>query len=65
MNDIEMLKASGEGVAVSNARDAVKAAADLTLEWSNNEDGVARHCERLLEEGRLQGLLGGTKLVLV
>lgn len=65
MNDIEMLKASGQGVAVSNARDAVKAAADLTLEWSNNEDGVARHCERLLAEGRLQGLLGGTKLVLV
>lgn len=65
MNDIEMLTASGLGVAMSNARNAVKAAADLTLEWSNNEEGVARKCEQLLADGRLQGMLGGTKLVLV
>jgi len=52
-NDIEMLKAAGLGVAMANAKPEVKAAADLTLEWSNADDGVARQCERLLAEGRL------------
>lgn len=39
-NDIPMLKAAGTGVAMGNATEAVKAAADaVTL--SNNEDGIA------------------------
>ena len=53
-NDIEMLKASGLGVAMANAKAEVQAAADLTLEWSNADDGVARQCELLLAEGRLR-----------
>lgn len=55
-NDIEMLRASGLGVAMRNARDAAKAAADHTLPWSNIEDGVARQCE-LMQQGSAQGLL--------
>jgi len=31
-----------------------KQAADVVLEWSNADDGVARWCERLRDEGRLQ-----------
>ena len=52
-NDIEMLRASGLGVAMANAKAEVKAAADLTLAWSNDEDGVARQVELLRAEGRL------------
>ena len=39
-NDIEMLQASGLGVAVDNARAEVKAIADYTT-LKNTEDGVA------------------------
>lgn len=46
-NDIPMLRQAGIGVAMGNAADAVKAAADyITL--SNNEDGIAAALERLL-----------------
>ena len=46
-NDIPMLKEAGIGVAMGNAGDAVKAAADhVTL--SNNEDGIAAALEQLL-----------------
>jgi len=41
-NDISMLKASGCGIAVSNAIDAVKSVADVITDFSNNEDGLAR-----------------------
>jgi len=44
-DDIESLKACGVGVAVANAIDAVKEAADEITE-SNDEDGVARWLER-------------------
>ncbi|KAL3898435.1 MAG: hypothetical protein SGPRY_012839 [Prymnesium sp.] len=50
------LQASGLGVAMANAKPEVKAAADLTLEWSNADDGVARQCEILLAEGRLRAM---------
>jgi len=40
MNDIDMLKYAGIGVAMENALDEVKAAADLKC-LSNNDDGVA------------------------
>lgn len=39
-NDIPMLKAAGWGVAMGNAEDAVKEAAD-TVTVTNNEDGIA------------------------
>ena len=46
-NDIPMLKTAGMGVAMGNAGDAVKAAADyVTL--SNNDDGIAAALEKLL-----------------
>lgn len=46
-NDIPMLQAAGMGVAMGNASEAVKAAADyVTL--SNNEDGIAAALERYI-----------------
>lgn len=46
-NDIEMLQAAGMGVAMGNADDAVKAAADrVTL--SNNDNGIAAALAELL-----------------
>ena len=46
-NDIPMLREAGMGVAMSNAADAVKAAADMVT-LSNNEDGIAAALEKLL-----------------
>ena len=44
-----MLKAAGVGVAVSNATDITKEAADEILEYSCFEDGVGRYLlEKLL-----------------
>lgn len=43
-NDIPMLRVAGIGVAMGNAADAVKAAADYVTR-SNNEDGVAAALE--------------------
>ena len=46
-NDIPMLQAAGMGVAMGNAAEPVKAAADyVTL--SNNDDGIAAALEKLL-----------------
>lgn len=46
-NDIPMLRIAGMGVAMGNAADAVKKAADyVTL--TNNEDGIAAALEKLL-----------------
>ena len=46
-NDIPMLREAGIGVAMGNASDTVKAAADhITL--SNNEDGIAAALEKLM-----------------
>ncbi|MBO6040782.1 MAG: HAD hydrolase family protein, partial [Oscillospiraceae bacterium] len=47
-NDIELLRAAGLGVAMANADAAVKAAADAVTE-SNEDCGVGRCIERLLE----------------
>lgn len=47
-NDKEMLSLVGEGVAMKNANDAVKAVAARTCQWSNDEEGVARELEALL-----------------
>ena len=46
-NDIEMLRAAGCGVAMGNAREAVKQAADLVTE-DNDHDGIAAALEKLL-----------------
>lgn len=46
-NDLEMIQFAGHGVAMGNACDALKEAADeVTL--SNNEDGIAHSLEQLL-----------------
>lgn len=44
-NDIDMIAAAGLGVAMGNAPDGVKRAADFVTS-SNNEDGVARAIEK-------------------
>lgn len=46
-NDIPMLLASGMGVAMGNAAEAVKAAADMVT-LSNNDDGIAFALQQLL-----------------
>ncbi|HQE17029.1 MAG TPA: HAD family hydrolase [Aggregatilineales bacterium] len=46
-NDVEMLKLVGLGVAVANATEVAKAAADVVV-GSNNEDGVAEAVERFV-----------------
>ena len=46
-NDIPMLVAAGMGVAMGNASEAVKEAADMVT-LSNNEDGIAAALEKLL-----------------
>ncbi len=56
LNDIEMLRWAGHSVAMSNAPDSVRAAADV-IAPSNSEDGVAVVLEALLAGG--SGLAGG------
>eukprot|EP00927_Polykrikos_kofoidii_P025593 TRINITY_DN22966_c0_g1_i1.p1 TRINITY_DN22966_c0_g1~~TRINITY_DN22966_c0_g1_i1.p1 ORF type:complete len:318 (-),score=66.33 TRINITY_DN22966_c0_g1_i1:118-1071(-) len=41
-NDVEMLRMVGDGVAMSNALENLKTAANRVSAWSNDEDGVAR-----------------------
>ena len=45
-NDLEMLKAVGVGVAMGNADEAVKAAADYVTD--TNEKGVAKAVEKFV-----------------
>lgn len=45
LNDIEMLSACGQGIAMANAIDEAKAAADF-IALSNAEDGVADYIEK-------------------
>lgn len=51
-NDLEMLRAAGYGVAMSNAKAITKDGADHVLEWSNDEDGVARFLDVLFSRPR-------------
>lgn len=44
-NDLEMIKYFGLGVAMANAIDDVRQAADAVTAFSNNEDGAARFIE--------------------
>ena len=48
LNDVEMLRWAGHGVAMADAEPLVKDAADETT-TSNDDDGVARVIERLLD----------------
>ena len=45
-NDISMLEAAGLGVAVRNAPEDVARHADVVLEYTNDEDAVAKALER-------------------
>jgi len=45
VNDLGMFALAGKSVAVANALDEVKAAADVVLEHTNDEDGVARYLD--------------------
>lgn len=47
-NDISMIEAAGTGIAVSNATEAVKQAADHVTERDNNHDAVAELIERFV-----------------
>jgi len=49
-NDLEMIKYFGLGVAMSNAIDEVRQAADAVTIFSNDEDGVARFIEEYILE---------------
>lgn len=51
INDIPMLKYAGLGIAMGNAPDRVKKAADLVT-LSNDEDGVAKFIERILNKNK-------------
>ena len=47
-NDLSMIKAAGIGVAMSNAQDKVREAADYITK-SNDEDGIVNVIEKLFE----------------
>lgn len=48
-NDISMLKAAGTGVAMKNATQDTKQAADYVTEHTNNEDGILELFDRWLD----------------
>lgn len=47
INDIGMFRLAGTSVAVSNALDEAKAVADIVLEHSNDDDGVAHYLKAI------------------
>ncbi|GGB55106.1 HAD-IIB family hydrolase [Virgibacillus dakarensis] len=47
LNDIKMIQQGGIGIAMGNAQDAVKKAADFVTD-TNNQDGVAKAIERFV-----------------
>lgn len=49
-NDLGMFALAANAVAVANAQEGVKREATITLNESNNEDGVARYLERLTHD---------------
>lgn len=57
-NDKEMLQFAGVGVAMKNAKYVLKEVADVVLEWSNDEEGVAAQLERMESSGRFYQLGG-------
>eukprot|EP00747_Dinoflagellata_sp_TGD_P093326 gnl/TRDRNA2_/TRDRNA2_165725_c0_seq2.p1 gnl/TRDRNA2_/TRDRNA2_165725_c0~~gnl/TRDRNA2_/TRDRNA2_165725_c0_seq2.p1 ORF type:complete len:211 (+),score=67.86 gnl/TRDRNA2_/TRDRNA2_165725_c0_seq2:339-971(+) len=59
-NDKEMLEFAGEGVAMKNAKEEVKAVANRVCIWSNDDDGIAQELEAMLDTGRLVGAAGAS-----
>ena len=52
-NDMSMIEYAGVGVAMANAKDEVKAVADVVTEKSNDEDGLLEIIERFfLSDGK-------------
>jgi Cof subfamily protein (haloacid dehalogenase superfamily) len=49
LNDLDMLKYAGKGIAMKNGYDSLKIKFENS-EFTNNEDGVAKHLEKLLNE---------------
>jgi len=49
MNDLEMLQWAGTGLAVANAIEPLKQVADRVLEFTNDQDAVAREVEAILD----------------
>ena len=47
-NDISMLEAAGTGIAMLNATDKVKQAADIVTDLDNDNDGLADMMRKLL-----------------
>jgi HAD superfamily hydrolase (TIGR01484 family) len=47
-NDIGMFELAGISVAVANAQIGVKEKADIVLKYSNDEDGVAKYLQGLM-----------------
>ena len=47
-NDVSMILAAGDGVAVANAADSVKAVADHVSDLTNNQGAVGAYLEALL-----------------
>ena len=50
-NDVEMIAEAGLGVAVANAHEVCRAAADVVLDRTNNEAAVEEVVERFLKLG--------------
>lgn len=47
LNDMPMIQSAGVGVAMKNAEDALKAEADIVLEYSNDENGIGHLIEEI------------------
>lgn len=47
LNDIPLLQTADDGIAVGNAREELKAIADLVLEQTNEEDAIAKVIQKL------------------
>mmetsp|Transcript_13964 Transcript_13964/g.31700 ORF Transcript_13964/g.31700 Transcript_13964/m.31700 type:complete len:266 (+) Transcript_13964:64-861(+) len=52
-NDLEFIQMAGLGIGMSNARPVIKDAADLVIEFTNDEDGVRKTLESMEEAGQL------------
>lgn len=50
LNDLGMFELAGSSVAVANAHDEVKRAADIVLEHTNDEDAVAKYLKGIYNE---------------
>lgn len=48
-NDIEMLQLAGLGIAVANASEECKSAADYVSEFTNNQDAVAKELRKIFK----------------